>query len=231
MSARVLLGPRSAKLSSMRVVIADDELLLREGMAQLLSERGFEVIGTAGDGAELISKVVGLRPDVAIVDIRMPPTRTVEGIEATEELSERCPEVGVLILSNHVDGRHAMRLLEGRTQGIGYMLKDRVADLDRFVESLRAVASGGCAVDPEVVRALVERRRREDPLAELTEREREMLSLMAEGLSNGGIGRRLFLSERTVETHVHSIFMKLDIPREPDDNRRVLAVVRYLNAN
>jgi DNA-binding NarL/FixJ family response regulator len=160
----------------------------------------------------------------------MPPTRTLEGLEAAEELDERCPEVAVLVLSNHVEARYAMRLLERRTQGIGYLLKGRIADLDRFVEALRLVASGGCAIDPEVVRALVERRRRQGPLAELTDREREMLSLMAEGLSNRGLSRRLFLSERTIEAHVKSIFSKLDLPRAPDDNRRVLAVVKYLDA-
>lgn len=214
----------------MRVLIAEDELLLREGMAEVLGKRGFEVIGQAGDGEELVRKAAALRPDLAIVDIRMPPTHTLEGLEAAEELDERCPEVAVLLLSNHVEARHAMRLLERRTQGIGYLLKGRIADLDRFVEALHLVVSGGCAIDPEVVRALVERRRRDDPLAELTDREREMLSLMAEGLSNRGLGRRLFLSERTIEAHVHSIFMKLDLPRAPDDNRRVLAVVRYLNS-
>ena len=214
----------------MRVVIADDELLLRAGMAEVLSQKGFDVVGQAGDGAELIRKVGGLRPDLAIIDIRMPPTNTLEGLEAAEELDRRCPEVAVLVLSNHVEARHAMRLLERRTQGIGYLLKGRIADLGRFVESLRLVASGGVAIDPEVVRAMVERRRRQGPLAELTDRELEMLSLMAEGLSNGGLSRRLFLSERTIEAHVKSIFSKLDLPRAPDDNRRVLAVVKYLNA-
>lgn len=214
----------------MRVVIADDELLLRAGLAEVLGQKGFEVVGQAGDGAELVRKVAALRPDLAIVDIRMPPTRTLEGLEAAEELDRRCPEVAVLVLSNHVAARHARRLLERRTQGIGYLLKQRVTDLDRFVETLKLVASGGCAIDPLVVRALIDRRRREGPLAELTERELEMLSLMAEGLSNRGLGRRLFLSERTVEAHVHKIFMKLDLARAPDDNRRVRAVIKYLDA-
>ena len=215
----------------MRVVIADDELLLRAGMAEVLGQRGFDVVGQAGDGAELVRQVVALRPDLAIVDIRMPPTRTLEGLEAAEELDQRCPDVAVMVLSNHVEARYAMRLLERRTHGIGYLLKGRIGDLDRFVETLGDVASGGCTIDPEVVRALVERRRRQDPLAGLTEREREMLSLMAEGLSNRGLGRRLFLSERTVESHVHKIFTKLDLPRAADDNRRVLAVVQYLNSH
>ena len=214
----------------MRVVIAEDELLLRAGMAEVLTQKGLDVVGLAGDGAELVRKVVALRPDLAITDIRMPPTHTLEGLEAAEELDRRCPDVALAVLSNHVEARHAMRLLERRTQGIGYLLKGRVADLDRFVEVLDGVAAGGCAIDPEVVRALVERRRRQGPLDELTERERELLSLMAEGLSNRGLGRRLFLSERTIESHVHKIFTKLDLPRAPDDNRRVLAVVKYLNA-
>lgn len=215
---------------AVRVVIAEDELLLRAGLAEVLSQNGFEVVGQAGDAETLIRKVAALRPDLAIVDIRMPPTRTLEGLRAAEELDARCPEVAVLVLSNHVEAHYAIRLLDRRTQGIGYLLKERIADLDRFIEALHLIASGGFAIDPEVVRALVERRRPEDPLAELTEREHEMLSLMAEGLTNRGLGRRLFLSERTVEAHVRSIFTKLDLPSEDDDNRRVHAVVRYLNA-
>ena len=214
----------------MRVVIAEDELLLRAGMSQVLGQKGLEVVGLAGDATELVRQAMTLRPDLAIIDIRMPPTHTLEGLEAAEELDRRCPEIALAVLSNHVEAHHAMRLLERRTEGIGYLLKGRIADLDRFVEVLSGVANGGCAIDPEVVRALLERRRRQNPLDELTEREREMLSLMAEGLSNRGLANRLFLSERTIETHVHKIFTKLGLERAPDDNRRILAVVQYLNA-
>lgn len=214
----------------MRILIAEDELLLREGLAQLLSATGFDVVGQVSNGEDLVRKAVALKPDAAIVDIRMPPTHTEEGLEAAEELHAQVPEVGVLVLSKYVEPSYAVRLLENRERGIGYLLKDRIADVGAFVDALNRVATGGWAVDPAVVAALVDRRRVADPLAELTDREREMLSLLAQGLSNRGIGRQLFLSSRTVEAHLRSIFSKLDLASSPDDNRRVLAVVRYLDA-
>lgn len=214
----------------MRLLIAEDEVLLREGLAQLLTANGFEVVGQVSDAEELVRRAIALKPDVAIVDIRMPPTHSEEGLRAAEELYEQAPEVGVLVLSKYVEPDYAVRLLEKRDRGVGYLLKDGISDVGGFVDALRRVGEGGSAVDPAVIASLVRRHRTEDPLGDLTDREREMLSLLAQGLTNRGIGRQMFLSSRTVEAHLRSIFSKLDLASTPDDNRRVLAVVRYLDS-
>jgi DNA-binding NarL/FixJ family response regulator len=213
-----------------RVVLAEDSLLLREGIARLLEEAGMQVVGQAGDADDLLRKVNAHRPDVAIVDVRMPPTHTDEGIQAAATIRERHPDCGVLVLSQIVEERYASELLAGDAGGIGYLLKDRVADLDRFVDAVRRVADGGSALDPEVVARLLGRRRRDDPLAALTPREREVLELMAEGRSNTAIAAQLVVTERAVEKHVTSIFAKLGLPPAPEDHRRVLAVLAYLRA-
>lgn len=212
----------------MRVVIADDSVLLREGIARLLAERGFDIVGQAGDAAELVRKIEGHRPDVAIIDIRMPPTHTDEGLRAAAGLSASHPQLGILVLSQYLAPAYAMRLLEHRTRGCGYLLKQRVENLDEFADAVRRVAGGACVVDPGVVTQLVTRRRLEDPLQALTPRERQILALMAEGRSNQGIERRLVLSPKTVETHVRAIFAKLALPPADDDHRRVLAVLAHL---
>jgi DNA-binding NarL/FixJ family response regulator len=213
-----------------RVVIAEDSVLLREGLARVLTDGGFEVVAQAGDARELAAAVRRTKPDVAIVDVRMPPTQTDEGARAAEEIKANHPEIGVLVLSNVVEARHALRLFSERPEGFGYLLKDRVLEIDEFLESVRRVANGGTAVDPEVVGQLLGRRRRHDPLEDLSPREREVLSLMAEGLSNHGICEKLVLSPKTVETHVGSIFTKLRLAPAPDDHRRVLAVLTFLRS-
>ena len=212
----------------MRVVIAEDSLLLREGLAKLLSEAGFEVVGQAGDAAELLLKVRSYAPDVVITDVRMPPTQTDEGAEAAETIRAEHPEIGILLLSQGVELRRALRLFTEHPAGFGYLLKDRVLDVDDFLDAVRRVARGGTAVDPEVVAQLLGRRRPGDPIEELTDRERGVLELMAEGRSNSGIGKKLFLSPKTVETHIHGIFRKLGLEAVPDDHRRVLAVIAFL---
>lgn len=212
----------------MRAVLADDSVLLREGIARLLEEAGIDVVGQAGTADELLLKVRSYRPDIAIVDIRMPPTHTDEGLRAAREIRERYPEIGVLVLSQYVEPAYALDLLRDSAEGVGYLLKDRVGDLADFVAAVRRVADGGSALDPAVVTQLVGRRRRDDPLAELTPREREVLSLMAEGRSNQGIAERLVVTERAVEKHVTSIFGKLRLPAAPADHRRVLAVLAFL---
>lgn len=214
----------------MRLIVADDSLLFREGLVRLLTELGFEVLAQTANADDLVRRVGGLRPDVALVDIRMPPTFTDEGLQAALTIAEREPGVGVLVLSQYVESAYAMRLLEGGGAGRGYLLKDRVADLDQLAEAIRRVGGGGSVVDPEVITALVGRRKEAGPLADLTEREREILALMAEGRSNTGIGERLFLSQRTVESHVRAIFRKLSLEETPDDHRRVLAVLAHLRA-
>ena len=215
----------------MRVVIAEDSALFREGLARILADGGFEVTAQARDADELMRAIRMDPPDVAVVDVRMPPTHTDEGARAAREIRERHPEVGVLVLSQVIEATHALALFEERPEGFGYLLKDRVLEIDDFLDSVRRVGRGGTAIDPEVVSQLVGRRHRDEgPLAELTPREREVLSLMAEGLSNQGICRRLFLSPKTVETHVKSIFGKLRLAPAPDDHRRVLAVLAFLNA-
>ena len=212
----------------MRVVIADDSALLREGVAKLLEEEGIEVVGQAVDGDDLLLKARSYKPDIAIIDIRMPPTLTDEGARAAEQLNAELPDIAILILSQVIDVKFALEFLTERPHGFGYLLKDRVLDIDDFLDAVRRVSKGGSAVDPEVVAQLLGRRRPDDALAELTEREREILMLMAEGRSNQGIAHKLFLSPKTIETHVHGIFRKLGLDVAEDYNRRVLAVIAYL---
>jgi DNA-binding NarL/FixJ family response regulator len=213
-----------------RVVIADDSVLLREGIASLLAGKGFKVVGQSGTADDLMLKVRSYEPDVAIVDIKMPPTQTDEGLRAAQEIRETFPDTAVLVLSQYVEEGYALELLQGSAEGVGYLLKDRVYDLADFVASVRRVAQGGSALDPTVVSQLLGRRRRDDPIAELTAREREVLELMAEGLSNSAIAARVFLTERGVEKHVTSIFQKLHLPVAADTHRRVLAVVTFLQS-
>jgi DNA-binding NarL/FixJ family response regulator len=213
-----------------RVVIAEDSALLREGLGRILQDGGFDVVAQAGDGDALLRAVTLSPPDVAVVDVRMPPTYTDEGARAARTIRERYPEVGVLVLSQVIEATHALALFSERPEGFGYLLKDRVLEIDDFLESVRRVGRGGTAIDPQVISQLVGRARDDDPLAELTPREREVLGLMAEGLSNQGLCKRLFLSPKTIETHVNSIFGKLGLAPAPDDHRRVLAVLAFLNA-
>ncbi len=214
----------------MRVVIAEDSVLLRAGLARLLADEGFEVVAEAGDAEDLLRKVRAHRPEICITDIRMPPTGTDEGIRAARAIRAELPGTGVIVLSNYVEDEYAFELLGDSAEGVGYLLKDRIADVDAFVDAVRRVASGGSALDPEVVGRLLGRRRRDDPLEQLTAREREVLGLMAEGRSNRGIADALVISERAVEKHVTSIFSKLDLPAGADDHRRVLAVLVFLRA-
>jgi DNA-binding NarL/FixJ family response regulator len=211
-----------------RIALADDDVLLREGLCSLLERSGFEVVGQAGDGPELLALVRERRPDVVVVDIRMPPGHATEGLEAARVIREELPEIGILVLSAHVEVEEAMELLAaGR---IGYLLKSRVTNVDDFIETVQRIAQGGSVVDPGLVRELVGARRRDDPLEALTPREREVLALMAEGASNAGIGRRLWVTEGTVEKHVRSILSKLRLPETSDDHRRVLAVIAFLDS-
>ncbi len=205
-------------------------MLLREGVARLLGDAGMDVVAQAGDFDDLMRKVRAHKPDVAVVDIRMPPTHTDEGLRASHLIREELPDTGVLVLSQYVEEGYAMDLLADSAEGVGYLLKDRVADVERFVDSVRRVADGGSALDPEVVSQMLGRRRAEDPLAELTPREREVLGLMAEGRSNHAIAEELVVTERAVEKHVTGIFSKLDLGPTPEDHRRVLAVLTYLKA-
>ncbi len=214
----------------MRVVLADDSILLREGIARILEEAGFEVVGQAGNAEELLLKVRSYSPDVAVVDIRMPPTHTDEGLHAAREIREKHPGVGVLVLSQYVEPGYAMDLLAESAEGVGYLLKDRVSDVDDFASAVRRVAEGGSALDPAIVSQLVGRRRGTDPIDSLTPREREVLELMAEGRSNSGIASRMVVTERAVEKHVTSIFGKLRLPAASADHRRVLAVLAYLRS-
>jgi DNA-binding NarL/FixJ family response regulator len=212
------------------VIVADDDTLLREGVASLLERGGFEVVGQAGDASELMQLVRELRPDLAIVDIRMPPTHTTEGLEAARMIREELPDLAILILSAHVEVEHSMTLLASGHRS-GYVLKSRVANLDEFLDAVDRVCRGGSVVDPSLVQELLAARAVDDPLDVLSPREREVLGLMAEGRSNAGIGRRLFVTEGTVEKHVHSILMKLRLPETGDDHRRVLAVVTFLDSH
>lgn len=214
----------------MKVVIAEDSVLLREGIARLLADGGLEVVGQAGTADELLLKVRSYGPDVAVVDIRMPPTYTDEGLRAAREIRAKHPQTGVLVLSQHVEPSYALDLLQDSAEGVGYLLKDRVSDVREFVAAVRRVGTGGSALDPAVVSQLVGRRRRDDPLADLTPREREVLALMAEGRSNAGIAEALVVTERAVEKHVTSIFGKLRLPAAAEDHRRVLAVLTYLRS-
>jgi DNA-binding NarL/FixJ family response regulator len=210
-----------------RVVLADDDVLLREGLASLLERSAFAVVGQAGNGRELISLVREHRPDLVLVDIRMPPTHSTEGLQAARAIREEFPEIGLLVLSAYVEVEHAMELLASG-QRSGYLLKSRVTNVDEFIETVERIAKGGSVVDPALVQELVAARRVDDPLEGLTPREREVLALMAEGRSNAGIARRLWVTEGTVEKHVHSILAKLRLPETDDDHRRVLAVVTFL---
>jgi DNA-binding NarL/FixJ family response regulator len=214
----------------LRVVVADDVMLTREGIARLLRDAGIDVVAEAEDAEELMRHVRLARPDAAIADIRMPPTHTDEGLVAAQRIRAEHPEVGVLVLSEYVEPSYALRLLEEQPERVGYLLKERVFDVVILVDALRRIADGETVIDPTIVSRLVRRRRRQDPLDELTEREREVLGLIAEGLSNKAIAARLFVTERTVEAHVKQIFMKLRIDANPQSHRRVLAVLAYLRA-
>ena len=214
--------------AAISAVLADDTVLLREGVARLLSEAGFDVVAQSGNADDLLRHVAMHKPAVAVVDIRMPPTHTDEGLRAAHEIRTRFPDTGVLVLSQYIEAGYAMDLLAESAEGVGYLLKDRVSDVEEFAAAVRRVSEGGSALDPAVVSKLVGRRRRDDPLAELTPREREVLELMAEGRSNQAIADRLFVTLRAVEKHVTSIFSKLELPASTDNHRRVLAVLRFL---
>jgi DNA-binding NarL/FixJ family response regulator len=214
----------------MRVVLADDSVLLREGVARLLEDAGMDVVGQAGDADDLLRKVNAHKPDVAVVDVRMPPTHTDEGLRAAAAIRDTHPDTGVLVLSAYIDEGPALELLSDSAAGLGYLLKDRVGDVDGFIDAVRRVGDGGSALDPEVVSRLLGRRRRADPLEGVTPREREVLGLMAEGRSNRAIAEQLVVTERAVEKHVTSIFGKLGLPPTQDDHRRVLAVLAYLKS-
>jgi DNA-binding NarL/FixJ family response regulator len=216
-------------MTQTRVVLADDDVLLREGMASLLELSGFRVVGRAGDAAELIELVREQHPDLAVVDIRMPPDHQTEGLEAARVIREEFPQTAILVLSVHADVEHAMELIASG-QGIGYLLKSRVTDVDEFIDAISRIARGGSVVDPALVQELVAARHRNDPLDALSPREREVLALMAEGRSNTGIAHRLWVTEGTVEKHVSSILMKLRVPETEDDHRRVRAVITFLEA-
>jgi serine/threonine-protein kinase PknK len=215
-------------MSLTRVVVADDDVLLREGLASLLSgQSDFQVVGRAGDAPELLELVREHEPELVIVDIRMPPAHSTEGLEAAHSIREQFPDIGILVLSAHVEIEHAIELLSSGHR-IGYLLKSRVIDVDEFIETLRRIAAGGSVVDPGLVHTLVTVRRAEDPLGVLTEREQEVLALMAEGRSNAGISRKLWVAEGTVEKHIRHILAKLQLPETTDDHRRVLAVIAFL---
>jgi DNA-binding NarL/FixJ family response regulator len=216
---------------SLRVAVADDAVLFREGLARLLDEAGFAVTATVGSAEALLVQVDADPPDVALVDIRMPPTHTTEGLEAARTLRARHPGVGVLVLSAHVETAYALQMVESGATGAGYLLKDRVADLDELTDAVRRVAAGGLVVDPSVVAALVGRRRVQNPLDTLSERERDVLAVMAEGRSNQAISERLHLSPKTVEAYVRAVFTKLGLYQAADDNRRVLAVLTFLRGS
>jgi DNA-binding NarL/FixJ family response regulator len=221
------MAGEASESNGRRVIVADDDVLLREGLASLLERAGYQLVGQAGDGSELVRLVREHRPDLVIVDIRMPPTRSTEGLEAATVIREELPETAILILSAHVEIAHAMTLLANGSRS-GYLLKSRVTDIDEFLETLERVCRGGSVVDPSLVQQLVAARRVDDPLERLTPREREVLALMAEGRSNAGIARGLWVTEGTVENHVHHILAKLRLPETDDSHRRVLAVITFL---
>ncbi len=227
--ARFGRADNTCAVSATRVIVADDDVLFREGVASLLERSGFEVVAQAGDAEELLTLVRELEPGLVLVDIRMPPTHTVEGLEAAQTIRRELPKIGILVLSAHVEVEHAVELLAGGV-GIGYLLKSRVTDVVTLVETIERIAGGGAVVDPALVNELVAARRRADPLAQLTPREREVLALMAEGRSNAGIARALWVTEGTVETHVQRILAKLPLADTDDDHRRVLAVITFLGS-
>ncbi|HOT79329.1 MAG TPA: response regulator transcription factor [Microthrixaceae bacterium] len=214
----------------MRIVIAEDSVLLRAGLTRFLTEGGEEIVAAVGDAVALVEAVERHRPDLAVVDVRMPPTHTDDGLRAALEIRRRWPAVGILVLSQYVEERYASELLAGDTGGIGYLLKDRIADVGDFLDAVRRVGSGGAVLDPEVVAQILARSRRHDPIATLTPREREVLSLMAEGRSNGAIAAALVVGDGAVEKHVSNIFQKLELTPAEGDHRRVLAVLRWLEA-
>jgi DNA-binding NarL/FixJ family response regulator len=214
----------------MRVALAEDSVLLREGLVRILREIGFDVVGQAGTAEEFLRDVRTQQPDVAIVDIRMPPAFTDEGLRAAQQVRAQHPGIGVLVLSQYVEPEYAMELLADSAEGVGYLLKERVSNIDDFAAAVRRVAAGGSALDPTVVSQIVGRRRKDDPLAVLTPREREVLGLMAEGRSNQGIAERLYITERAVEKHATNIFLKLQLPAAAEDHRRVLAVLAFLQS-
>ena len=216
-------------MTALRVVVAEDDVLLREGLASLLERSGYEVAGQAGDGTQLLTLVRETGPDLVVADIRMPPTHTTEGLEAAQAIRQELPETAILMLSAYVEVQHAMELLAGGG-GVGYLLKSRIADVEEFLDALQRIARGGSVVDPALVRELVTVRRRQDPLAVLSARERQVLELMAEGRSNAGIARRLFVAEGTVEKHISNILTKLNLHEADDDHRRVLAAITFLKA-
>ena len=218
-----------SRSSAPRVIVADDDVLLREGLSSLLGRSGFDVVGQAGNATETLALVRAENPDLLVIDIRMPPTNTTEGLDVAGVIRCELPEIGILVLSAHVDVEHAVELLSSG-HGIGYLLKSRVTDVAEFVDSLQRIANGGSVVDPALIQELVSGRRREDPLAVLSPREREVLALMAEGRTNAGIARRLWLTEGTVEKHVRSILNKLNLPETADDHRRVRAVITFLES-
>jgi DNA-binding NarL/FixJ family response regulator len=213
-----------------RIVIADDEMLLREGLARLLADAGFDVVGKAADGPELMRAVRLTDPDVAIIDIKMPPTHTDEGLVAAREIRSSHPGVGVLVLSHYLESVYAMRLLQDHPERVGYLLKERVSDIAVLADALTRIADGESLLDPTIVTRLVNRPRPQNPLAELTDREHQVLELIAEGRSNQAIGDKLFLSPKTIETHIHQIFQKLELSESPDSHRRVLAVRAFLRS-
>ena len=214
----------------MRLVIADDEALVREGLARVLEDSGFEVVGRCGDADALLTMVDARQPDVAIVDIRMPPGHGDDGLVAAQEIRHRHPDIGVLVLSHYLDSRYAARLLDEAPAGVGYLLKDRISEVAVVSDAVRRIADGDCVIDPTIVSRLVARKRARGPLDVLTEREREVLALVAEGRSNGAIGEQLFLSRKTVDSYVSQIFAKLGLYESPKENRRVLAVLTYLRS-
>jgi DNA-binding NarL/FixJ family response regulator len=221
--------PTDPATAGLRVVVADDDVLLREGLASLLTRSGFDVVAQAGDAIELLAAVRQQPPQLAVIDIRMPPTHTAEGLDAALQIRREFPDVAMLLLSAHVEVEHALELLDGG-RGIGYLLKSRVTDVTDFVDTVTRIAGGASVIDPALIQELVSARRRDDPLAALSAREREVLILMTEGLSNAGIGRRLWITEGTVEKHVRSIMAKLNLADTADDHRRVRAVILYLEA-
>ena len=222
-------GTASPDRTAARVVLADDDVLLREGLASLLDRYGFDVVGQVGNGTELLAMVRSVRPDLAIIDIRMPPTHATEGLEAARIIREELPGTSIIVLSAHVEVDQAMELLAGG-QGLGYLLKSRVTDVTDFIETVERITAGASVVDPSLVQELVRAHRRRDPLDVLSPREREVLALMAEGASNAGIARRIFVTEGTVEKHVRSILTKLNLPESDTEHRRVMAVLRFLDA-